>query len=242
MFIDHCQRTFEDMESENLFKNAPKDMDETEKHYKKRQRILGNIKLIGELYIRGALPEKVVIACIDSLFVEINEEKIENLCQLLLKLGKPLYEYYAYREGYSTRKMNHPIKAKSFQQPKFDSIVDKLVEMKGNNELITSRVRFMIQDVQEAREKDWNLVFGTKKRAMYREKVPNIPEGQNIQEIAGSEVNEDSKEIEETDEMYMERQLRKKSTNESNTLGRNLDLYQQIKSDEKMRVYIYIYI
>jgi hypothetical protein len=47
LFLDKCQKTFEDQENEDFFVRMPKNMDEDEKMYKKKERIFGNMKLIG---------------------------------------------------------------------------------------------------------------------------------------------------------------------------------------------------
>ena len=127
-----------------MFKVAPKDMDDEEKRYKMRQKIFGNIKLIGELYKRGSLHEKVVKTCLDSLFHQINEEKVENLCHFILKIGKSLYEYYAFDEGSKTIQIKPKIKAKGFPREEFENYLEELISLKSDP-LISSRVRFMIQ-------------------------------------------------------------------------------------------------
>jgi len=60
MFIQKCQSIFED-NLDNEYNTVLKDVDEEERKQKNKLRLLGNMKLIGELYIRGALNDNVLV-------------------------------------------------------------------------------------------------------------------------------------------------------------------------------------
>lgn len=54
--------------------------------YKKKQKIIGNIKLIGELFCRGHVMDKVIVECFDFLFSETSDQNVESLCHFLSKI------------------------------------------------------------------------------------------------------------------------------------------------------------
>ena len=99
---------------------------------------------IGELFIRGAISDSVIQSCITKLFSYINEENLENVCALLLKIGKVCYEYFAYEYGQSSLKSRPKLRIKHITKETLDDFVDQLAALK-QNERITSRIKFMIQ-------------------------------------------------------------------------------------------------
>eukprot|EP00824_Muranothrix_gubernata_P022621 TRINITY_DN553_c0_g1_i1.p1 TRINITY_DN553_c0_g1~~TRINITY_DN553_c0_g1_i1.p1 ORF type:complete len:766 (+),score=198.79 TRINITY_DN553_c0_g1_i1:82-2379(+) len=241
-FVSHCQHTFENKDSDEYMRYMPKDMDADEKRYKKRQRIFGNMKLIGELYIRGALPDAVVITCINTLFTEVNEEKVENLCHLLKKIGKSLYEYYAYVNNQTNIKTKPKLKAKNFSKENFDEYIDKLAEIRQGSS-VTSRVKFMIQDVLEARDKEWSLCFN---QFVVRKKIlkPGLEDTlvYRKKEKTSFETRQEKVEVFEEDiedPKYLRTQRKKTSINETNIFGINIEKYQKIKLDETVRLKVH---
>ena len=98
MFIQKCQSIF-DNNFDNEYDTVLKDVDEEERKQKHKLRLLGNMKLIGELYIRGALNDNVLVQCFNKLLSLKSEDSLENMCQLILKVGEKLYLYYAYMQG-----------------------------------------------------------------------------------------------------------------------------------------------
>ena len=102
-FLSLCQEAFENRESNDFLKELQSDLSEEEKAFRKKQQVLGNIKLIGELFAHGIIADIILIACIKSMKNEETEANIENIAQLVLTIGKKLYEYFAYTARMTTR-------------------------------------------------------------------------------------------------------------------------------------------
>ncbi|KAK9911164.1 hypothetical protein M0R45_035086 [Rubus argutus] len=104
-----------------------------EKRIKARRRI-GNIRLIGELYKKKILPNRIIHSCIKRLLGQQqtpDEEDIEVLCNLMSTIG----EMTDYR------------KAKEHMDAHFERI-----ESLSNNMKLSSRVRFMLKDTIDIRK------------------------------------------------------------------------------------------
>ena len=102
-----------------------------------RKRMLGNIKFIGELFKKQMLTERIMHTCIMKLLGETknpDEEDVEALCKLLSTIGGQL---------------DHP-KAKAHM----DAYLKRISDL-SKNMTISSRHRFMCQDVIEMRNKGW---------------------------------------------------------------------------------------
>jgi translation initiation factor 4G len=242
VFLTFCQTTFEHQENEDFLKEMPGDLDEEEKKQKKKQRIFGNMKLIGQLFIRGDLSDIVVKACVERLLKEDKEESIENACNLILTIGKKLYERYAFDAHQTTLKKKPKVRVKNITKEIFDDYIDQIVALK-QTEKISSRVKFMIQDVIDARDQDWNNAFdyfvvqpkqGNPAAAIaLRKKTKSIEkQEQNLPPVEAKK----EEQIVSTDPKLEQRELRKKSVNEQNIFGRNIENYQKAMVDEKIRV------
>lgn len=57
---------------------------------KARQRSLGNIRFIGELYKLKMLTARIMHGCVKKLLCSTDEESLECLCRLLTTVGKDL--------------------------------------------------------------------------------------------------------------------------------------------------------
>lgn len=112
-----------------------------EEHFKLRQRAVGTVKFIGELYKIDMLTSKIMKSCINILMDEniISEETIECLCKLLTTIGG---------------KMEQQDDPKALQE-----YFNKLIQMThtGHNTIKSSRIRFMIQDLIDLRLRKWQL-------------------------------------------------------------------------------------
>jgi len=231
MFITKCQSIFEE-NKDNEYDQVLKDVDEDERRSKNRMRLFGNMKLIGELFIRGALNDQVLLQCFTKLFNDKTEEAIENLCHLVNKVGKAVYYYFAYTQGQTSLKKKSMLKIKSLTKDAFDEYIDKLIDMKSDPKLST-RVKFMLQDVIDARETDWMAVFdefvvkenNTNKIVFHVKEKPKI---EKKEEVKTEVVVDDPK--------VAQRELRKSSLNETSILGVGLDIYANVKLDEITRV------
>ena len=102
-----------------------------------RRRMLGNIRFIGELFKKQMLSERIMHTCIQKLLSDPekpDEEDVEALCKLLSTIGGQL---------------DHQ-KAKSHM----DAYANRILGL-SKNQTISSRHRFMCQDVLEMRSKGW---------------------------------------------------------------------------------------
>ncbi|XP_012257845.2 eukaryotic translation initiation factor 4 gamma 3-like isoform X1 [Athalia rosae] len=104
-----------------------------------RVKSVGNIRFIGELFKLGMLTSRIMQACIRNLLDLNDEESLECLCKLLSTVGKDL-------ESKNQESMqNLDLCFKQMQD-----IVNRKVPGK-----VSSRVRFMLQDVIELRANKW---------------------------------------------------------------------------------------
>uniref|UniRef100_A0A7S0SBK7 MIF4G domain-containing protein n=1 Tax=Mantoniella antarctica TaxID=81844 RepID=A0A7S0SBK7_9CHLO len=151
VLLNKCQEEFE--KGDGAIKAAEKevieeelDVDErckvaqrAERMLVARRRMLGNIKFIGELYRKSMLTERIMHTCIMKLLGEHqipDEEDVEALCKLLTTTGGQL---------------DH-MRAKEHMDAYFRRI-DQLSKNMG----ISSRHRFMCQDIKEMRSKNWRV-------------------------------------------------------------------------------------
>jgi hypothetical protein len=137
ILLNKCQEEFERgveaMDATNKSSDELADL-----QFAQKRRMLGNIKFIGELYMKGMLVEKIMHTCIVHLMGDINnpsEEDIEALCNLLTTIGS---------------KLDH---AKA--QSHMDTYFNRLSEIGQNKEKLSSRIRFMIMDLIDLRKNDW---------------------------------------------------------------------------------------
>ncbi|CAA6669768.1 unnamed protein product [Spirodela intermedia] len=134
LLLNKCQEEFERGEREQ--DEASRDVDgETrrsaeereEKRVQARRRMLGNIRLIGELYKKKMLTERIMHECIKKLLGQYqspDEEDIEALCKLMSTIGEII---------------DHP-KAKDH--------MDAYFEMMGS-------LRFLLRDAIDLRKNKW---------------------------------------------------------------------------------------
>lgn len=241
LFIEKCQSTFEEA-PDDFLKELPGDLDEEEKKQKKKQRMLGNTKLIGQLFIRGALTDAAVISCFTRLFKNIKDDAIENLCHLLLTIGKKLYEKYAADADQAMTPKKSKIRIKTLNKELFDDYVDRLLELKQLPGL-PSRIKFMILDVNEAQNKDWNNAFDKfvvqanksgdgKGMMIYRKKTQSIDGSDAVPPVAETL-------LAPTPDPKLEmHEMRKKSMNEQNIFGRNIERFKKTQIEERIRVWL----
>ncbi|CAF0971392.1 unnamed protein product [Adineta ricciae] len=103
---------------------------------KAKRRHFGNILFIGELFKLGMLTESIMYSCMENLLKDkTDEENLECLCRLLRTVGKTFDEKPA----------NKKAMAKTYHE---------LNDIVQQNQ-ISLRTRFMIQDLLELREAKW---------------------------------------------------------------------------------------
>ncbi|KAG7324487.1 hypothetical protein KOW79_012503 [Hemibagrus wyckioides] len=141
LLLNRCQKEFEkDKDNNEIFQQKQKELDaateeEVEQRLNKaRRRSLGNIKFIGELFKLKMLNEQVMHACIVKLLKDYDEESLECLCRLLSTIGKNLDLERA-----------KPCMDQYFHQ--METII--------NERKVSSRIRFMLQDVLDLRKNNW---------------------------------------------------------------------------------------
>ncbi|ONI22285.1 hypothetical protein PRUPE_2G118700 [Prunus persica] len=145
LLLNKCQEEFERGEREQEEANKADEEGEVkqseeereEKRIKARRRMLGNIRLIGELYKKKMLTERIMHECIKKLLgqqLTPDEEDIEALCKLMSTIGEMI---------------DHP-KAKEH----IDAYFDRMKSL-SNNVKLSSRVRFMLKDSIDLRKNKW---------------------------------------------------------------------------------------
>ncbi|XP_009594043.1 eukaryotic translation initiation factor 4G isoform X1 [Nicotiana tomentosiformis] len=145
LLLNKCQVEFERGEREEQEANVTNEEGEVklsaeereEKRVKARRRMLGNIRLIGELYKKRMLTERIMHECIKKLlgdYHNLDEENIEALCKLMSTIGE----------------MIDHAKAKEHMDVYFDRM-----EKLSNNMKLSSRVRFMLKDSIDLRKNKW---------------------------------------------------------------------------------------
>lgn len=146
LLLNKCQEEFEkenslqaeldalpDMEDEKL-KEAHKE----QVRKKAKQRMLGNMSFIGQLYKQKMLTEKIMHECLIKLLGDIKhpeEDEVECLCKLMTTIGKSI---------------DHA-KAKSHM----DEYFSRMKEMSAN-ETLPLRMRFMLQETIDLRRGSWD--------------------------------------------------------------------------------------
>ncbi|XP_068244689.1 eukaryotic translation initiation factor 4 gamma 1-like isoform X2 [Palaemon carinicauda] len=149
LIINKCQKEFEKDNMELIKKQRMKEIDATVDlelqakwefdETKLRQRSVGNIRFIGELYKLRMLTSPIMMRIIGTLLQKRDEESLECLCKLLTTIGKILETQCA-------------------QQPKPKEELEKqfrLMQKIVSDRLTNSRVRFLMMDVIDLRQHNW---------------------------------------------------------------------------------------
>lgn len=193
MFLNYCQKKLQSKENDILMM-APA---ENEVVMEKRERIRGSVKLIAELFVRGAIPDDYVKLCIGKLLNRVTDDNVESLCLLLQGIGKKLYEYFAFEAKLTTLKKRPKLKVKAINKELFDSYLEKLIELEQDDKL-AAKTKFLIKDLINERDKKWNNAFdlfpvtaeGKSDVIVYRKKIkePEAKEEPSIEQpVAGAQ-------------------------------------------------------
>ncbi|KAI8044802.1 hypothetical protein M5D96_000974 [Drosophila gunungcola] len=119
--------------------------------YQFRRRAWGTVRFIGELFKLQSLTSDRVLNCVESLLEHGCEEKLEYMCKLLTTVGHLLEA--SQPEHYQLRDRIEKI---------FRRIQDIINRSRGTGHRqqahikISSRVRFMMQDVLDLRQRNWD--------------------------------------------------------------------------------------
>ncbi|XP_060516621.1 eukaryotic translation initiation factor 4 gamma 1 isoform X2 [Cylas formicarius] len=149
LLITRCQKEFEKQSIDETERaNRVKIIDEcTDPEKKKeltfdleeydrrlRMKSVGTIRFIGELFKQQMLTTNIMKRCLQTLLDNNDEESLECLCKLLTTIGKEL----------ESKKVD------------MKSIFDEMKKIVDNRQQkVSSRIRFMLQDVIELRDSNW---------------------------------------------------------------------------------------
>nr|XP_013189288.1 unnamed protein product [Amyelois transitella]XP_013189289.1 unnamed protein product [Amyelois transitella] len=150
LIISRCQAQFEAEKVDEQILKLEKEVSEctdpakkkelqlmlVEEYRRVRMRSVGNVRFIGELYKLKMLTAKIMVYCMNHLIDKLEEEKLECLCKLLTTIGEQV---------------------ESEVKDQLDNVFKKMQDIISDrkNNKISSRVRFMIQDVIELRRRKW---------------------------------------------------------------------------------------
>eukprot|EP00850_Spirogloea_muscicola_P025771 SM004223S15708 [mRNA] locus=s4223:27:1203:+ [translate_table: standard] len=118
-------------------KRALSEAEQALRRSKARKRMLGNIRFIGELFRKSMLTERIMHECIVKLLGNPQapeEEDVEALCKLMATIGS---------------RIDHP-KAKDH----INAYMNHMSTL-AKNQLLSSRIRFMVLDIIERRANNW---------------------------------------------------------------------------------------
>ncbi|GBP96481.1 Eukaryotic translation initiation factor 4 gamma 1 [Eumeta japonica] len=149
LIISRCQNQFVTNKVDEQVSKLEKDLAECtdpakkkelqllleEENRKIRMRSVGNVRFIGELYKLKMLTFKIMLFCMNHLIDKPEEEKLECLCKLLTTIGQQVECETKDQVEIIFKRMQEIVDKKSYK--------------------ISSRVRFMIQDVIELRKRNW---------------------------------------------------------------------------------------
>ncbi|XP_018054819.1 PREDICTED: eukaryotic translation initiation factor 4 gamma 3 isoform X5 [Atta colombica] len=155
LIITRCQKEFEKNPIDDVARNRKlKEIDDCNDPEKKKElqlaleeeerririKSVGNIRFIGELYRQQILTTKIMHRCIRHLLDQNDEDNLECLCKLLTTIGKDLE-----LKGQQ---------ANTDEMQEYFNRMQEIVARKGHSK-ISSRIRFMLQDVIDLRANKW---------------------------------------------------------------------------------------
>lgn len=149
LILNECHKAFE--ESPGI-KPDP-DSDEYEVYLRKRDRNIGNIVFMSELFKKDFFPILIIDRCIKQLIGSV---------ETILVMPRPIDPDILSKCEFDCEKLFNLISkcGKDFEKRKkesgesIDEYIEKLKDF-ASNKLITSRVRFLIREVVDTRENDW---------------------------------------------------------------------------------------
>ncbi|XP_037810588.1 eukaryotic translation initiation factor 4 gamma 3-like [Lucilia sericata] len=185
---DKCQDPNEKIELEALL---------NEEERKIRRRSGGTVRFIGELFKISILSGKIIHSCIEALLKDpTNEDMLECLCKLLTTVGQKFEQTCLAPED----KRKYSLK----------SVIQRMqnIAVKNENSKISSRIRFMLQDVIDLRKKRWQSTRNEAPKTMEQiEKEVNNPTTMNKKTENLTNSLPESKRSLKTDSLNMAKRL-----------------------------------
>ena len=158
-----------------------------EEHLAKlKRRTLGTIRFIGELFVRAMLVTKIMRGCIALLVGDAeapNEENIEALCKLLETVGKLM----------DTKPSDIEFLDKVFGE--FETLAqppskEDRTRTEAGRPVLSSRIRFMIQDTIELRKRNW---VSKRKNEVQAKKISEVHKENAAAQAAASSGSQDAR-------------------------------------------------
>ena len=115
-----------------------------------KRRMLGNVRLIGLLFVKGVLNNKIIHVCLNMMLSQEKEDYIEAVCEMLSlnsgnrSLGRLLEEVGGGKAG-----------AKNQGKELMRGYFSRLEQLLKSGD-IPSRVRFMIRELQDLKKARWH--------------------------------------------------------------------------------------
>ncbi|KAH8272468.1 hypothetical protein KR044_006340, partial [Drosophila immigrans] len=135
--IKKCQDPNEKSELEALLE---------EEERKIRRRSGGTVRFIGELFKISMLTGKIIYSCIDTLLNPNSEDMLECLCKLLTTVGAK----------FEQTPVNGRVPGRCYSLEKSISQMQSIAsKSEKDGAKVSSRVRFMLQDVIDLRKNKW---------------------------------------------------------------------------------------
>ncbi|GLD97747.1 hypothetical protein PINS_up006444 [Pythium insidiosum] len=141
LLLSRCQKEFEVTPSKEGLEELPED-ERLEKELLLKRATLGHIRFVGELFKQRMLSSRIMHQCVQRLFGDLeapDEESLECLCKLLTTIGQTLES--APRDQAE----------RDFIQQYYALIK----QLSGDAKRLSTRVRFMLQDLLDLRKNNW---------------------------------------------------------------------------------------
>mmetsp|Transcript_20394 Transcript_20394/g.31194 ORF Transcript_20394/g.31194 Transcript_20394/m.31194 type:complete len:805 (+) Transcript_20394:1042-3456(+) len=158
LLLERCQVEFE-KDTNEVIAEAVKDVeDEAEKEYKAgiiKKNYLGHMQFIGELYKGDLLSIKIMLVCLPELLQgsgdeknSVDEEKVECFTKLMTTIGERLEHQSEYLKSAGKDDSSKAL-AECWQK------VEGIARNKEGFPQVSTRLRFLLQDLIEMRNKGW---------------------------------------------------------------------------------------
>lgn len=152
MLVRYVQKEFLKGTSIDIKKNENK-QEIIEERFKQKSRILGNVKFVGELFLKQIISESITLDCIAKL-IEIgdsSDEDIEAVCKIFKTVGKKLDSY---GKTISKTRMNY-----------YFEIIHKMV--RSQDSALTQRSKYLLMDCIDLRKNGWQEIDVKKQQELH---------------------------------------------------------------------------